>query len=774
MTTEVEDADAGPVPTRRFRHRRSEASPAEIAGVTAIAVAAAVVAIVTSDAAPTGGEVADAVLRGGLAAGCAGAGSRSRRSLLAYTPLVLALGATGAWLPITLAAGAGGFAIWRFGRRDRVLGALIGGVSGMVALNLARPDVLGVTLLIAATALVPLLVSGYRTSRRSTRRRVRIGLAVAAVLVLVAVASSIVFAVVEQDRLRRAAEDARAAAATIGSDEAVDARRFQDAAEGFRRTVSNADSWWMAPARNLPIVGPNVRAIRSAAIAAAEVNDTASRLGRRVDFETLLRDDGSVDVGELELLRAPVDEASETLDRSLARVDGANSPWLLLPLRDRLTEFRDLLQGVSNDATTVSEGVHAVPGLLGVDAPRRYILLLGNPAELRDLGGHIGTWAEVVATNGDIEVVRVGSPYELYGPTSPVIPSIGDSTAYPAALAGLAPQVHPQNWGAAPDLPTVARLVAELYPQAEGGGQVDGVIYADPWAFAGLLELTGPVDVPGTGIRLDSSNAVQFLTRDQYAALGPDGDDVLSDVVETTLDRLVDNRLPSPRRLASVLGPLVDQGHLRMTSLVPDDVPFLDRIGLERSVRAIPGTDLLGVINRNANPSKADAYLRRDITDRITWDPSTGEVRSDVIVALRNAVPTDGQPAVVTSSPAGTPPGTNRTELSILSPFRLRDVKVDGAQVDASRRTESEGLFRYSVTVDLPPGVQRTVEVSLAGAVAPGERYRLHWVGQPLVDRQEARLEVRAPSRDLAVFKPFTIKDPGRDQTIVVDVDDLD
>lgn len=742
--------------------------------MAAVAVVAAVAAVVVGDATPTGGELADAFLRGALAAACAVAGSRARRWLLVYSPLVLALGATGPWLPLALATGAGGFAIWRFGRRDRILGALVGGLCGLVALNLERPDVLGFTLLLGAVALLPLLVSGYRTSRATSRRRVRIGLGVAALALVVAVASSVVFAVVEQDRLRRAADDARAAAATIGADDAVDADRFESAAAGFRRTVSNADSWWMAPARNLPVVGPNVRAIRSAAAAAADVNDTASRLGQRVDFEELLGDDGAVDVGQLELLREPVDAARETLDRSLDRVDAANSPWLLLPLRDRLTEFRDLLSDVSEDATTVSEGVHAVPGILGVDAPRRYILLLGNPAELRDLGGHIGTWAEVVAANGDIEVVRVGSPYELYGPASAGVPAIGDSDAYPSALAGLAPQVHPQNWGAAPDLPTVARLVAELYPQAEGGGQVDGVIYADPWAFAGLLDLTGPVDVPGTGIRLDSSNAVQFLTRDQYAALGPEQEDVLSDVVETTLDRLVENRLPSPRRLASVLGPLVDEGHLKMTSLVPDDVAFLDRIGLERSVRAIPGTDVLGVLNRNANPSKADAYLQRDVTDRISWDPDSGAVSAELSVSLRNAVPTDGQPAVVTNPPPGAPPGTNRTELSVLSPFRLRRVTLDGTPVEASRRTESEGLFRYSVTVDLPPGAQRTVEVQLAGRVAPGDRYRLHWVGQPLVDTQEASLEVRAPRRDLAVFKPISLPDPGRDATVVVDVDDLD
>ena len=305
------------------------------------------------------------------------------------------------------------------------------------------------------------------------------------------------------------------------------------------------------------------------------------------------------------------------------------------------------------------------------------------------------------------------------------------------------PTRFPQNWSATPDLPTVARLAAELYPQTDGGGPVDGVIYADPHALAASLQVTGPVRVPGTDRSLDAAGAVEFLERGQYAEFATEsqGDQVVTDLVRAALDALLEGRLPAPSTVATAFGPAVDGGHLRFVSLHDGDLPLLERLHLDGAVEVPPGGDALAVISRNANPSKIDAYLERRIDDRVTWDPDSGEVRAQVVVTLTNTAPSTGLPDVVAGPPPGAPPGTNRTELAVLSPFRLTGAAIDGAPAAAGTRDDVAGLRRHSLSLDLAPGQTRTVTFDLEGTVE-GPDYRFRWIGQPLSNPDEARLVI--------------------------------
>jgi len=291
---------------------------------------------------------------------------------------------------------------------------------------------------------------------------------------------------------------------------------------------------------------------------------------------------------------------------------------VLGPVAERMQELTSRVRRAHSDAVTARLGVEAAPGLLGATAPRRYLLLLGNPAEARDLGGHLGNWAEVVATDGRLEVVRVGGPYDLFGPAGPDRPFLADRSSFPRSLLEMNPTRFPQNWGATPDLPTVARLAAELYPQSRGGAPLDGVIYADPTAFAAAIGITGPVPVPGTDITVDSDTAAQFLERGQYGLFSreSEGDEAVTELVRTALDRLLEGRLPAPDAVASAFGPSVDGGHLKFFSLHESDRELLERLHLDGAIAVTRGDDALAVITRNANPSKIDSYLKRSIDQR--------------------------------------------------------------------------------------------------------------------------------------------------------------
>ena len=182
----------------------------------------------------------------------------------------------------------------------------------------------------------------------------------------------------------------------------------------------------------------------------------------------------------------------------------------------------------------------------------------------------------------------------------------------------------------------------------------------DPAALAGLLELTGPVTLPGRDVVLDAANVEQFLYVDQYVLIGganPERSELLGDVARATFDALTSQSLPGISDLTETLGPLVSAGHLRLSVTQPDAEVFLDRVGLSGRWTVAPGGDYLSVRSDDLLANKIDSFLHRDIDVSSRVDPGSGEVRSVVTVTLRNDAPAEGLPDYVIGNTLGVPTG---------------------------------------------------------------------------------------------------------------------
>lgn len=728
-------------PTARRGRRRSSSTRGQRVGLALVLGAALCVALLATDAEPTGGAVVDALYRCGVMAATTLAGARARRRVLLVAAALVCIGSDGWMLLPAATALVLSFVLALTDRRERVAGGVAGALVGWAALELSWPaSPVGATALLAAAALLPLWWSAYRVARTGTRRTIRVMAAVGLAVLVVGAVTGAVLAATERAELVSAAESTVDAARVLadGAGEG-DATPFEQNRDRFAAVAHAAGSWWAAPSGLVPGVAQNVRAVRAAAESGAELNGAAAGLATQVDYDSLTRADGSIDVARLAGFARPARDATTAIDRSRTRLAEVESPWLAPPVSDQLEEFQGHLADAAAASQVAAEATVSLPGILGADGPRRYLLLLGNPAEARDLGGHLGNWAELTAIDGKLDVVRVGEPYELFGPASEQRPTVSDGLDLPPSLVEIDPTRFPQNWSASPDLSTVATLAADLYPQAAGGAPIDGVLYADPTAFAALLEITGPVQAAGRTLSAD--DAVQFLTRDQYA-MGSAQEASVTPLVRTALDTFTDRQLPGPVRLSEVFSEAVAGGHLQFVTTVEAERELLGRVGLDQPISASRGGDLVAVVNRNANPSKIDTYLHRTIDYEVDWDPATGRVDSRVVVTLRNDAPADGLPPVVGGSSVANPAGTNRTELSILSPLDAVGARIDGEERSYGSRPDVADLRRYSLVVDLPPGSQRTVILDLTGSVATGTVYRLAWYNQPLPNPDESRLIV--------------------------------
>jgi uncharacterized protein DUF4012 len=297
-----------------------------------------------------------------------------------------------------------------------------------------------------------------------------------------------------------------------------------------------------------------------------------------------------------------------------------------------------------------------------------------------------------------------------------------------------------------PDFPSVGQVVAELYPQS-GGEPVDGVIAIDPVGLAALLEFTGPISVPGLDAPLTRDTAADYLLRQQYLT----GDnaariDALESLARQAFERLTTGDLPGPRTVADALGVAAARGHIHAYAVDPEQQALFRDVGIDGALPAARGRDYVGVVNNNATGNKIDLYLARRLDYAATWDPDTGAVDATATVTLTNSAPSAGLPDYVIGSPFGggnaPPAGTNRTYLSIYSPWTADEVLLDGRPATFERQREGD-RYAYSLFVDVPPdGATRTVRLALRGRLAAGRDYRLVVGTQPLVTPDRLGLTV--------------------------------
>ncbi|MBK9298578.1 MAG: DUF4012 domain-containing protein [Candidatus Microthrix sp.] len=511
----------------------------------------------------------------------------------------------------------------------------------------------------------------------------------------------------------------RGAAAARDGETAAATELLNEAAVAFGDTSDRLGAPWLAPARLVPGVAQNLEALRAGTTMGRDLNSSAAFAATSVDYQALRQEGGGVNLAQLKETEVPVGALASSLDAAVDGLADIESPWVVAPLRTRLDDVAVEVGDLASETELAQLALADVPPLLGADGPRRYLVMVGNPAEGRDFGGFMGGWALLWVNDGAIGLEESGTPRELYG-SEPDRQPPTPAAYFPPAFIDMAPGRYTQNWTSSPDLDVVAAAATNLM-EANGRGHIDGVIYADPAALAEFVALTGPIPVPGTVAEINATNTEAFFTRDQFRVLAqnPEGDEALGQLTGEIFDRLGSADLPGPRELGERFGPLVRDGHLAMATGEDDDRALLDRVGLSAPLPATDG-DLLGFVERNKAPNKADVFLDRTHTYDVAWDPDDGARIATLASTYTNTVGDPARlPPVVVGNQTDAPAGTQIREVSVLSPSRNASLEVDGERTP-SRLALEEGLYRHSVSVEIPPGGTVELRWRLEGTLPSG------------------------------------------------------
>lgn len=732
-------------PTRR-RSRLTQAQRSRV--VVAIVAVSALVGLVAG-LRPTDVRVADLVLVGGFAALVPWCSAHARRWTWCWMAGVAGVASVTLLLPFLLAVVAllVSLRATRAQRRRRIDGAVIGALAVQSLLRIGDLGPVGTSAAVAAVAVVPVLVSGYRHMPRRQRTWLRRGLVVVVVLFVIGAGSAAAVVLTVRPGLESAIDRSDNAVANVGEGQKAETLAdLADASDDFSTASGALESPLLWVGRSMPVVGPHLGALRELSATGEDLTLTASETLGEVDYDRLRYESGRINLQEVEAVAPALREIRVALIEAEERSSSLDSPWLVAPLTDRVEDLRSKIVSTREQADTAEVALDLAPAMLGAEGPRRYLVVFPTEAETRGGGGFVGNFVILDAVDGKVTMTESARIREMTDAREPGERTFEGLEDYVAQYGEFRPQDFNQDILYSPHFPSDADAFAQVATQS-GRGEIDAVVSVSPAALGALMELTGPVRIPGRAEPLRPAEAEDFLQVGQYVTFadGEERVEALEVLTRRVFDRLTSGTLPSPRRMGAILGPQVPTGGLRVWSTRPEEQELLAELGVTGELPEAGGHDLVRVSSVNGGQNKIDVFLHRKVVVEPSIDPETGEVVSTVSVTLRNDAPARGLPRYVIGNSQGDPVGTNRDLLSVFTPLGLERATVDGVEVGVDFGTE-RGYNVYGRYLEVPPGGSTTLELQLRGSIPDMDGYELVVPAQSMVNPDI--LEVRGPLVD--------------------------
>lgn len=266
--------------------------------------------------------------------------------------------------------------------------------------------------------------------------------------------------------------------------------------------------------------------------------------------------------------------------------------------------------------------------LLGLDAPRRYLVLVQNNHELRATGGFLSAFGSVGVDQGQIADLVFADSYDLFSTAHEYPPAPTPMQEY-MGIQLLTPRDG--NWS--PDLPTAAETIRKLYIQ-ETGQAVDGIITVDLDAVRHLVKALGSVQVEGVPAPITAENVEQELVRLWEQPPGQAGE--AAGITEATSDWWEQRKDFVPLVAGAALARL-QAGKFDAADLATELTAALDERSIQvwmdqAQVQMVlvdqkwdgglhpPASgDFLAVVDSNVGYNKVDAAMQRGLQYEVTW-----------------------------------------------------------------------------------------------------------------------------------------------------------
>ncbi len=494
--------------------------------------------------------------------------------------------------------------------------------------------------------------------------------------------------------------------------------RFQQEIRAAHDTT-NGTSW--AVASHAPVVGDDIKAVRTltAALDDLAMNGLPALIDVASSLESVLLSpkDGRIDLAAIQASIPKIATAAAALRKAQQQVATINADGLVAQLQKPVRQVQDGLTRAVQVLGPAEKSARLLPAMLGANGPRSYLVLFQNLAEVRATGGMPGAFIEISADHGLVKIVGQGTAAGTLDTfPAPVLPLDPDQQDLYTDRLG----TFPADVNLTPDFPTAATLIREMY-RLRTGHTVDAVMATDPVALSYLLKATGPIALPAGG-PLTAESAVKRLLSDSYAQY-PDPkqqDAFFAGAARAVFAALIAHK-GDPRAMFSGLTRAASERRLLLWSSHPEEQADIAGTVLGGILPTDDGAHpTVGVFLNDGSGAKLSYYLTHKAQLSVGQCLEDGSVELKLKVTLGSTAPKSGLPAYVLGLGLSGAPYTVQTNLMVYSPAggAVVGTMIDGQPVDAGFGVDRERAVGV-VTVDLPPGTTKTVDVILMTPLLP-------------------------------------------------------
>jgi hypothetical protein len=246
-----------------------------------------------------------------------------------------------------------------------------------------------------------------------------------------------------------------------------------------------------------------------------------------------------------------------------------------------------------------------------------YLVLFQNTLELRPTGGYIGNFAEVTLDRGKIVNYTIYNTNVFdYGK-----PGIEAPEIYKSMLGVDQMQIRDGNW--APDFPTTAQQIIDLYKLEGGTENIAGVIAVNASVLPEILKILGPVSIKSIDKELTADNIlleVQYELNFGFVEKGISRSERKEPIKDLALE--IENRI----RKASLIK-LYDLGNMFLKQAQEKQILVwsqddkiqskIVKLNWDGEVKKEIKGDYLMLVDANLGSLKTDYYMKRNIKKEV-------------------------------------------------------------------------------------------------------------------------------------------------------------
>ena len=354
--------------------------------------------------------------------------------------------------------------------------------------------------------------------------------------------------------------------------------------------------------------------------------------------------DGAVDIARLETLPAKSAQLKNQIDGAVTDLSSIVATTYfsdpLARIRDRaLREAVPIQSGVN----TLNEITPVLPDALGASGAKRYLIAIGNQAEMRASGGAPLSLVMVEFQDGRVSIpIKGQTSTQLFPPINAKVNWFGPSlnpffVQNPRDNPFVVTNTHPNF------LYSAREMMAAWSGQWEGPSypEVDGIVTLDLTAIAAVLDATGPIQSDVFG-EVTGDQIGQILLIDAYEDFGQEDAAVRQDANQELLDQLLTRILSGGDLISAgqaIFGTAPGR-HFQMFMKSPE----LEQLALQSNSAGTvsdPGTgDWSALYTQNGNQSKVDVFQQRNVLVNVNLE-ADGSARVTQQLTLTNATPVE-------------------------------------------------------------------------------------------------------------------------------------